>query len=258
MIESTLVDGVRVAAFDNLITNILSSYKLEDSGNAMLVAIENEDGAVYRVIQSEGMGPYMHVCGELQCIGMLDKYAPDLDDIASLLIPKPDGYDSKFYPPSELTLQRPPKLETPFSEVEAAEEELDDIPETTRSQIIKARVGQGDFRRSLVEYWKGCAVTGASFAPVLRASHIKPWASSSNNERLDVFNGLLLSPNLDSAFDQGYISFEETGLIIISKELSKPDAYEFRITSKLSINRKFLREEHFPFLEFHRSSVFRG
>ena len=67
------------------------------------------------------------------------------------------------------------------------------------------RVGQDMFRGALLDYWQGrCCVTGLEVPALLRASHIKPWAScDSDEERLDVFNGLLLAPHLDALFDGG-------------------------------------------------------
>ena len=87
---------------------------------------------------------------------------------------------------------------------------------TEAEALVKARVGQGKFRNNLIEYWKGCSVTNCKYITILIASHIKPWKDSSNKERLDVYNGLLLLPNIDKLFDKGYISFRDTGKIMIS------------------------------------------
>ena len=46
---------------------------------------------------------------------------------------------------------------------------------------------------------------------LLRAFHIWSWALCDTDEqRLDVFNGLLLSPNLDALFDGGWLTFMPT------------------------------------------------
>lgn len=45
---------------------------------------------------------------------------------------------------------------------------------TVRKQLIQARIGQGKFRESLLEYWNGkCAVLGIARPEILRASHIR-------------------------------------------------------------------------------------
>ncbi len=61
--------------------------------------------------------------------------------------------------------------------------ELVVLPETERESVIKARIGQGVFRKQLLEMWDGCAVTGVKLPDLLRASHIKPWRYSTNAER---------------------------------------------------------------------------
>ena len=88
---------------------------------------------------------------------------------------------------------------------------------TEREAIVKSRIGQGKFREKLIEYWHGCSVSSFSRFDLLIASHIKPWKEADNNQRLDVFNGLLLLPNYDKLFDKGYISFDDNGYIIFSR-----------------------------------------
>ena len=68
------------------------------------------------------------------------------------------------------------------------------VTETEKSSLIKSRISRA--RQKLVSYWNGCAVTGFKDTNLLVASHIKPWCASNNAERLDLFNGLLLAPNL--------------------------------------------------------------
>ena len=85
--------------------------------------------------------------------------------------------------------------------------------ETEREVVAKARIGQGKFRADLVANWrKGevCALTGLTVPEMLTASHIKPWRESSNEERLDPMNGLLLATHADKLFDRYLMSFEES------------------------------------------------
>lgn len=125
--------------------------------------------------------------------------------------------------------------------------------ETEKKQLVSTRIGQGAFRRSLIEYWKGCAATGYRGTRLLVASHIKPWRLATDQERLDPFNGLLLLPNLDKVFDLGYIGFETTGKIKISPELEQPDV--LGVNDELSVN---LDERHLPYVEQHIKHLFRG
>jgi HNH endonuclease len=81
---------------------------------------------------------------------------------------------------------------------------------TTREALIDARRGQGKFRVEVGVRWNNiCAVTGCGIVEVLRASHIKPWRDSTNRERLDPENGLLLAAHVDALFDKDLITFME-------------------------------------------------
>lgn len=122
---------------------------------------------------------------------------------------------------------------------------------TEKAQMINSRLGQGQYRKSLIDYWKCCSVTGYSDTSMLVASHIKPWSHSSNTERLDKFNGLLLLPNLDKAFDQGLISFEANGKMLISPSLQQPNTLGINDRMSVSIVR-----DHQAYMAYHRTNLF--
>ncbi|QJD57613.1 hypothetical protein HG264_01160 [Pseudomonas sp. gcc21] len=129
------------------------------------------------------------------------------------------------------------------------------LPVTERTALIKARVGQSSFRLQLIEYWNGCAVTGCGDTRLLLASHIKPWCVASGAERLDPFNGLLLTPNLDLAFDQGLISFDDIGQILLRDDLDPDSAQTLNITPKLRLRQ--IDSRHHGYLAWHREHLFR-
>ncbi|MCM1254838.1 MAG: HNH endonuclease [Duncaniella sp.] len=141
-----------------------------------------------------------------------------------------------------------------LNEVHKIENSTDFSP-TERAQLVKSRIGQGDFRANLIKYWGGCAVTGCEMTELLVASHIKPWSVSTNFERLDLHNGLLLLPNLDKLFDLGYISFRDDGRIIISRLLHSDDYEAIGISNRL-ILRQSLTAEHQAYLSYHRDACF--
>lgn len=127
--------------------------------------------------------------------------------------------------------------------------------ETTRKALIDARLGMGDFRSALSRRWKDqCAVTGCDIPEVLRASHIKPWADSSNKERLDPANGLLLAAHVDALFDRGLISFTDSGKMLLSSRLSSKHRAIFRLPARLRSN---LSSSEKRFLNYHRRTTFR-
>ena len=93
--------------------------------------------------------------------------------------------------------------------------------ETERKGLVTTRVGQGKYRRDLIEKFDGkCAVTKTNIIEILIASHIVPWRESNNIERRDKDNGILLSPLYDALFDKHLISFQEDGKILISKSIT--------------------------------------
>jgi hypothetical protein len=114
-----------------------------------------------------------------------------------------------------------PHLE-PISPVAADIEQIidSDVDETTKQRLVNARLGQGGFREALIEIWDGqCAMTACDIEPVLRASHIKPWAVSTDAERLDPRNGLLLAASIDALFDRCLITIDEVGAVLAAASL---------------------------------------
>lgn len=148
---------------------------------------------------------------------------------------------------------------------ELAEDSADDLDdlradpnlvETTKQALIAARRGQGRFRKQVSERWGGiCAVNGCTHDAVLRASHIKPWWASSNQERLDPANGILLTANLDALFDRGFISFDKDGNMLVSDRILQEDQVLLGLPKRL--RRKPTSDEK-AFLKYHRKQLFCG
>ena len=126
------------------------------------------------------------------------------------------------------------------------------LTETEKTVMANARLGQGLFRAQLVAMWQGCAVTRYPDQRLLVASHIKPWRASDNDERLDRFNGLLLLANVDKAFDLGFISFADSGRVMVSGQLERPDVLGIEEGMALQV-----KPEHRKYLDFHRGELFR-
>lgn len=129
-----------------------------------------------------------------------------------------------------------------------------EMPRTTEAErLVVQRVGQDIFRDGLITYWQGsCPLTGICDHALLRASHIKPWKDcESDEDRLDVHNGLLLSALWDAAFDRGLVTFDDDGRPEFSKQLSEAAAAELRWQAPIH-----LTEKHRVHLEWHRSKVF--
>lgn len=128
-------------------------------------------------------------------------------------------------------------------------------PLTEKERLQAARIGQGDFRNALVVAWVGrCPLASVDHLPLLRASHIKPWRSSTNAERLDPFNGLLLAVHVDALFDRGLISFEDNGTLLISSMLSQDNLGRLGIVRGAMISG--LDARHGAYLAHHRAHCF--
>jgi putative restriction endonuclease len=159
-----------------------------------------------------------------------------------------------------------PKTDAPFKFIfHVAPEEENEIPIlndyvnpystaiTERQTMALSRIGQGKFRVDLLNIWNACSITDVKVPEILKASHIKPWKDSDSFERLDPYNGLILTPTLDSLFDRGFITFENTGKILISKEIEFYSKI-LNISPEMKLRKEF--QENRQYLEYHRDEVY--
>ena len=108
--------------------------------------------------------------------------------------------------------------------------------ETERKGLVTSRVGQGYYRQQILEKWCGkCPISGINIKSILISSHIVAWSECTDEERLDVNNGILLSPNFDSLFDRHLISFNDDGLIQISPNISRGDREALGLLDSIQI-----------------------
>jgi putative restriction endonuclease len=126
---------------------------------------------------------------------------------------------------------------------------------TEVERMVRQRVGQNKFREAMLDYWGGaCAVTGVAIPAVLRASHAKAWAAcESDAERLDVFNGFLLSANLDALFDRCLISFDVRGVLVVAPTLAGQNLQPLGIAPGMTL--RWIDTLHQPYLAWHRTRI---
>lgn len=129
------------------------------------------------------------------------------------------------------------------------------IESTVKEQLVMARRGQGKFRENVAKFEHRCRITGVSDDRFLTASHIKPWRSSTNQERLDGENGLLLSPNVDHLFDRGFISFQDTGILLVSPAVDRDTVHRLGIPTEEHNSGRFTENQK-HYLAYHRREVF--
>lgn len=130
----------------------------------------------------------------------------------------------------------------------------------TREQLIKARVNQAFFRKSvLASYNNTCCITGLQLPELLIASHIVPWSMDEAN-RLNPTNGIALNPLHDKAFELGFLTITPEFYIIVSPILLKKtynnnyDLFDKYHNQKMILPNRFLPYK--DFLEYHNNERF--
>lgn len=134
-------------------------------------------------------------------------------------------------------------------------------PNTTdRELVVKARRYQVFFRRVVLNSYGGrCCITGNPIPELLRASHIIPWRTSTEN-RLNPQNGLCLIATFDAAFDRGLIAISDNYRLMVSDKIKE-------FSDNENIKNDFLSREGNPielpqknlpdprFLTWHREKI---
>jgi putative restriction endonuclease len=131
------------------------------------------------------------------------------------------------------------------------------IRETERAALVQARRGQGQFRDNVRSVERACRITKVERMEHLIASHVQPWRDSTNEERLDGENGLLLTPTVDHLFDKGFISFENSGELIVSPVADPVSLKRMGIDPNAILNVGAFSEGQRGYLDFHRENVLR-
>lgn len=128
------------------------------------------------------------------------------------------------------------------------------MAETESEMKTKMRIDHHKFRRSLLPLWEHkCALCGIDLPELLRASHAKPWKDSTNEERLDPYNGVLLCCNHDALYDNGLIAFDGQGRLHISSLIKPKDYVKCGLMLKTKIN---LFQENKPYMKWHKKYMF--
>ena len=131
------------------------------------------------------------------------------------------------------------------------------IRETERTALVQARRGQGLFRDNVRSIERACRITKVERLEHLIASHVQPWRDSSNDQRLDGENGLLLTPTVDHLFDKGFISFEDSGQLIVSPVADPKSLERMGVDPEGRVNVGVFSQGQRRYLEFHRENVLR-
>jgi predicted restriction endonuclease len=124
------------------------------------------------------------------------------------------------------------------------------------------RLGSEKYRRGVLDHMPQCPFTLITEERLLIASHIKPYIAcineGRNDQALDPLNGLSLSPTYDKLFDQGFITFTDSGELICGTELNDITWSRLQINPASKKKMRIFPENREEFLEYHRRHVFQG
>ena len=136
--------------------------------------------------------------------------------------------------------------------------EPDKKKQAERHEISRAREGQGKYREQLLEQCRYCPFTMIADERLLIASHIKPWAASDDVEKVDPYNGYILSPLYDKLFDRGFITFTENRHVILSEFISPYTWKQIGLKNNTFLKALVMDDKRAEYLKFHHVSVFKG
>ena len=141
---------------------------------------------------------------------------------------------------------------------EEAPEPISKKEEAKSQELRRARYGQGKYREQLLEQCRYCPFTMIADERLLIASHIKPWAASNDSEKVDPYNGYMLSPLYDKLFDKGFITFTEDRRVILSDFISPYTWKQINLKNNTFVKAMQMDDKRVKYLNFHHESVFKG
>ena len=189
----------------------------------------------YAAFQEDGNGNsgYLYPCNEELTIKLLEY-------ISTLNIYHTDDDQLEF--PVDIVIE---KERNPLYTI---------LAETESEVKMKIRRGQEKYRKNLMPLWNHkCPLCGIDIEAVLRASKAKPWKDSSESERLDPYNGILLCCNHDALYEKGLIAFDGQGRLHVSSQISEEDYPKYSLAEKVKIS---IHPENKPYLKWHKRNVF--
>lgn len=235
--------GLEMTYLKKLLTD--AGYDLHEEHNGWIIATSSYYGHKAAV-----------KIGELPVLTLPEKVAMQLnlheDGHFVPLTNSPVGY------PMGVALEIDELLKWLKKSVKLPYEMPEGVTTTDIEALRKERRGQDKLRDQLEKYWDSrCAVTNVNTEEFLIASHIKPWSEcESSAEKLDPYNALLLNVALDKAFDKGYITFNDNGFIILSKQWSAEEAEIMGISGNMKLRQ--VDHRHKRYLQYHRTNIWRS
>lgn len=146
------------------------------------------------------------------------------------------------------------KKNQPIEDNENEETIVEKIPKKVKT----GRDGQSKYREKLLEQCPFCPFTGIADDRLLIASHIKPWVAADDKEKIDPYNGYMLSPLYDKLFDRGFMTFTENRHVILSSMISPRTWKQIKLENNEFIQRLPMDDKRIEYLKYHQNNVFKG
>jgi hypothetical protein len=205
----------------------------------------------YAPLQADGRG--------LQGVYLTELHAP----LATLLLELAGSEASALNSTATLISEN----DLTFEHAEAVDEEWDNHADERITaahvgemevlrELRRARRGYGVFRKRVLAVESGCRLSGIAEPSFLICRHIKPWRCSTDEERLDGENGLLLCPNADYLFARGLVSFDGNGDFLVSPRISDELLVKLHIPSEFHANVGGFTDKQTQYLAFHKDRLF--
>lgn len=157
-------------------------------------------------------------------------------------VPPPKGYRKRFWRAGRYALPRG----APATDASTVDRDIQKIlrqrglASNEREQLILARIGQGEFRKALLDrFHRRCVITGCRVEAALRASHCRPWHRCDPQDQRNPANGLLLVANLDALFDRYLITVELDGTVRRSEQLTRELAQSLGLARDRALHGRF-------------------
>lgn len=220
------------------------SGDMQYTGGNRAIRDHQADGNKLILFQMMGHGKPYRYLGEFLCIGSYAK--PDTQATRG---PNRIAIVFRLVPVSDSTFLLGKGVQEPNG-AELA------LGSTVKQQVVEVRNKQTLFRRRLLGVEKACRLTGMQDLRFLRASHIKPWAlCETGGERTDGHNGVLLTPHADLLFDRGWISFEDSGKLVVAGDLPSDVRKHIGLNLKPGRSCGVFTERQMHYLDFHRDHI---
>lgn len=150
------------------------------------------------------------------------------------------------------------KYDSPIVRKEREKIEQSTLSVKKKEMLYQARVGQGEYRKKLLEDCLYCPFTMVNDERLLIASHIKPWAVCDDKEKIDPKNGFVLTPTYDKLFDSGFVTFHDDKTIEVSPWISPMNQKRLSIYTGMKVPKLQLDAERCTYLIYHRAHIYKG